>query len=266
MHDDPAEPTGDGAHDPVALARRPQQQSLPQRFYTEVGIEASGDLFAVTLDGRPVRTPAKAPLALPGLALAEAVAAEWAAQDAFIDPRRMPLTRLANVAIDGVAQEGAAVAAEIARYGASDLLFYRADAPEKLVRAQARAWDPVLAASEARLGARFVCGEGIVFVEQPAKATAAVNAAVEAVRAGRHGHFRLAALHVMTALTGSVLLALAVGAGEIGLAEAWAAAHVDEDYQMDLWGRDAEAMARRAQRFEEMATAVQVWELCGAAG
>jgi len=264
MHDDPMRESAESATDPFALARRDLQKSLPRRFYKSVGIEAKDGEFALILDGRPVKTPAKAPLALPTRSLAEAVAAEWSAQVEIIDPTRMPLTRLVNVALDGVAAELAGVAAEIAKYGESDLLCYRAEGPEKLVRAQAEAWDPILAASESRLNARFICSAGIVFVEQPLATRDAVRRAVEAVGAGPSGHFRLAALHVTTALSGSVLLALALAAGEMKLAEVWSAAHVDEDFQMRLWGQDQEAMARRASRFEEMAAAELLWRLTGA--
>ncbi|MGP0058123.1 MAG: ATP12 family chaperone protein [Beijerinckiaceae bacterium] len=261
MHDDPTKLGQSSPNDPVALARRDLTKPLPRRFYKAVGVEARGDQFILALDGRPVRTPAKTNLALPTRALAEAVAAEWRVQVEFIDPSTMPLTRLVNVALDGVAREPNAIVAEIAKYGNSDLLCYRADGPEKLLKAQAEAWDPILAASEARLGARFVCGEGIVFVEQPARTKEAVHAALAAVQAQPFGHFGLAALHVMTALTGSVLIALAIAAGETSVETAWAAAHVDENFQMDLWGEDPEAMAKRARRFEEMAAAALLWRL-----
>jgi chaperone required for assembly of F1-ATPase len=259
MRDDLTKLGQSSPNDPVALARRDLTKPLPRRFYKAVGIEARGDRFIPTLDGRPVRTPAKANLALPSCALAEAVAAEWRAQAELIDPSTMPLTRLVNVALDGVAREPGAIVAAIGKYGDSDLLCYRAEGPERLVKAQADAWDPILTASEARLGARFVCGEGIVFVEQPARTKQVVHAALEAVQAQPFGHFGLAALHVMTALTGSVLIALAIAAGETSVAEAWAAAHVDEDFQIGLWGEDPEASTRRARRFEDMAAAALLW-------
>ncbi|MGO9004841.1 MAG: ATP12 family chaperone protein [Beijerinckiaceae bacterium] len=261
MRDDSAKHGQASPSDPVALARRNLAKSLPRRFYKSVGVEARGNQFIVTLDERPAKTPAKATLALPTRAPAEAVAAEWRAQVELIDPTTMPLTRLVNVALDGVAREPVAIVAAISKYGDSDLLCYRAVGPEKLVKAQADAWDPILAASEARLDARFLCGQGIVFVEQPARTKEAVRAAVRAVQAQAFGHFGLTALHVMTALTGSVLIALAVAAGEMSVTEAWAAAHVDEDFQIGLWGEDPEATARRARRFEEMAAAARLWRL-----
>jgi chaperone required for assembly of F1-ATPase len=263
MPDDLPETTPDTPPDPFALARRDLQKSLPRRIYAAAGVAVQGVEFLVTLDGRPVRTPAKARLAVPTEALAQALAGEWAAQGEIVDPATMPLTRLVNVAIDAVPGEARAVAAEIAKYGASDLLCYRAEEPLALVEAQSKTWDPILAASEARLAARFRRGTGIIFVEQSAEAKAAVAATVAAVAAAHNGHFRLAALHVMTALTGSVLLALAVGAGETDAAEAWAAAHIDEDFQMRLWGEDEQAMARRAVRWQEMAAAALLWRLTG---
>lgn len=245
--------------DPFALARRDLKKALPRRFYKAVAVAVRDGQFVVTLDGRPALTPAKATMLVPRRDLAEALASEWRAQTELLEPATMPLTRLTNVAIDGVAAQAPALVAEIAKYGESDLLFYRADAPEALVAIQAGIWDPILAASEARLAARFALGRGIIFVEQSAEAKAAVLAAVDAVREADFGHFRLAALHVMTALTGSVLLALALGAGEVDLAQAWAAAHVDEDFQIRLWGEDEEAMARRQRRFEEIEAATRLW-------
>jgi chaperone required for assembly of F1-ATPase len=246
--------------DPVALARR-DLKSLPRRFYQEVAVAQQGDGFAILLDQRPARTPAKAVLLLPSHALAEAVAEEWKSQGDVIDPKSMPLTRLANVAIDGIAHTSDPVIAEIAKYGESDLICYRAEGPDKLVKAEDDAWNPILAASEARIGARFLLVAGITFAQQPERTIEAVHSAVTLAAAGPAGHFRLAALHVMTALTGSVLVALAIGAGETSLDEAWAAAHVDEDFQISLWGEDQQAKARRAQRFEEMRAAVLLWNL-----
>jgi chaperone required for assembly of F1-ATPase len=261
MRDDPAKQSQSSPIDPAALARRDQIKPLPRRTYKSVAVEPQADGFVLTLDSRPAQTPAKHTLALPTRALAEAVAAEWAAQADVIDPTTMPLTRLVNVALDGIAREPAVIVAEIAKYGNSDLLCYRANGPDSLVKAQAALWDPLLAASEARLDARFLCSEGIVYIDQPPRTKQAVHVAVEAVQAQTCGHFRLAALHVMTALTGSVLIALAVAGGETSLEAAWAAAHVDEDYQIGLWGEDTEAMTRRAHRFGEMATAALLWRL-----
>lgn len=185
--------------------------------------------------------------------------AEWQAQTAVIDPATMPLTRLANTAIDGVSPVIPAVQEDIARYAASDLVCYRAGSPEGLVAAQNAAWDPVIAWSRATLGARFVLSGGVMFVEQPPESVARVRARVE----NESSPFRLAALHVMTTLTGSVLVALMHGDGSLGLDEAWAAAHADELFQESRWGTDLDATARRAARFAEFAAASRLWDLSG---
>jgi chaperone required for assembly of F1-ATPase len=240
--------------DPTEAARRSVRPRLRKRFYerAHVGEEAGEGGFPVLLDGKPVRTPARRLLAAPARALAEALAAEWDAQHDDIDPARMPLTRLANAVIDAVVDAPAAVADEVAEFLACDLLFYRADAPVGLVERQARRWDPVLAWARDDLGARFVTVEGVVFAEQPAEAVAAARAHVP------HEPWRLAAVSSITTLTGSGLLALAMNAGALDTEAAWAAAHVDEDWQMEQWGRDDIALARRAFRYAEFAAAAVV--------
>jgi chaperone required for assembly of F1-ATPase len=247
--------------DPIALARRDRQKALPQRFYKEAGIAPFGAGFALTLDGRVAKTPAKSDLLLPNAALAEALAAEWRAQGETIDFAAMPLTRLAFTAIDGVARDPAAVIDAIAKYAETDLVCYRAAEPAALAGAQAAAWDPILDFAAVQLGARFFCAEGLVFVAQPAEARAAVRARIAAIGADAAAPFLLAALSVMTALTGSVLIALALAEGALGLEQAWAAAHVDEDFQIQRWGADDEATARRRQRFADMAAAETLWRL-----
>ena len=227
--------------------------ALPKRFYTTAEAVERDGLWTVALDGKVTRTPGRAPLAFADRALADEVAAEWAAQGETIDPATMPLTRLANAAIDGVAGEREAVAAEIVKFAGSDLVCYRADAPERLVARQSAQWDPVLAFARDELGARFVLAEGVMFVEQSAEALEAVDRAVP-----RDDPFVLAALNVMTTLTGSALIALAVHRGALSLDEAWAAAHVDEDWNVELWGADAEALARRAARRRDMDAAVRM--------
>ncbi|MFC3694253.1 ATP12 family chaperone protein [Chenggangzhangella methanolivorans] len=215
--------------------------------------------FVIALDGRPARTPARAPLALPTLALGAAVAAEWERQSETIDPSTMPLTRIANVAIDGVAREREAVAAEIVKYAGSDLVCYRAERPERLVAKQSAHWDPVLAFARDGLGARFVLAEGVMFVGQPGAALEAVDRALP-----RHDVFALTALSVLTTLTGSALIALALQRGALDLAAAWAAANVDEDWNEELWGYDSEAAARKANRETEMRAAVETMALARA--
>lgn len=229
----------------------------PKRFYKEAAATPGPDGFVLTLDGRPARTPGKAPLALPAQALGDAVAAEWAAQGETIDPASMPLTRIANSAIDGVAREMEAVRAELLRYAGSDLVMYRADGPEGLVQAQADAWDPVLTWAHEAFGARFVLSQGVTFVEQPETSLARIGAVLER----ETSPFRLAALHVMTTLSGSVLLALMQAAGAIDAASAWRAAHADEIFQESRWGIDAEAAERRVRRETEFQAAARLLEL-----
>jgi len=239
--------------DPVEAARRAVRPQLRKRFYKRVDVAAEGASgFAVTLDGRPVRTPARNPLAAPVHSLAQGIADEWNAQAEFIDPSTMPLTRLANTIVDGVATMSPEVRAEIAKYLGDDLLFYRADAPDGLIARQAAAWDPILDWARDTLGTRFVVSQGVMHVGQPESALAAAAAAIS------DDAWRLGALHAVTTLTGSALIALALLHGQISVDEAWAAAHIDEDWNMDFWGRDALAMERRAFRFKEMQAAARV--------
>ena len=240
---------------PMKAAQQTMRAPLPKRFYETAGVEERDGGFALVLDGRPARTPAANPLAAPTRALAEAIAGEWQAQGPEIDPRRMPLTRIANSAIDGVASQREAVVDGIVHYAGSDLVCYRAGEPERLAAAQGAAWDPVLAWAREALGARFLLSEGVMHVEQPETARAAVRARVERVASP----FALAALHIMTTLTGSVLIALAQVEGALSVEQAWAAAHVDEHFQESVWGEDAEAMARRSAREADFRAASRVY-------
>ena len=230
--------------------------SLPKRFYTSVAVEDRGGGFALLLDGKPVRTPGKAELLLPSRALAEAVAGEWRGQGERIDPATMPLTRLANSAIDGVSGHEHAVIDDILAYAGSDLLCYRADGPPGLIEAQERHWDPVIAWAKSALRAPFVLAEGVVHLAQP---QSSIDRLKEAL-IGRD-KFGLAALHVLTALSGSALLALAVALGQMSPEEAWEAAHVDEDWQTSKWGEDADAAARRKARRCDFAAAARLLSL-----
>jgi chaperone required for assembly of F1-ATPase len=230
--------------------------ALPKRFYQRVDVAGRDGGFALLLDEKPVRTPGKKPLLLPSRALAEAVAEEWAAQKERIDPATMPLTKLANSAIDGVPGRESDVIGDILNYAGSDLLCYRAEGPRGLIEAQQAHWDPVLAWAKSALGAPFVLAEGIVHVAQPQASLDRLREALEA-----HDPFGLAALHVMTGLTGSALLALAVALGRMTPEEAWKAAHVDEDWQIAQWGEDAEAASRRATRRREFTAAARALAL-----
>lgn len=240
---------------------RADAKPLPKRFYTTAACEivtgADGRAaFRILLDGRPLRTPAKAELQLPAQALADAVAAEWQSQGAHIDPATMPLTRLANTTIDGVALRRAEVEAEIARYAMNDLVYYRADQPDALVQLQARAWDPVLDWARRSFGVTLATGAGIGHIAQPKDLEKAVLAALAPRQA-----IELSALHVITTLTGSALMALAHAHGALSAADAWAAAHVDEDFQISQWGWDAEAEARRKAREADFAASARVLAL-----
>jgi chaperone required for assembly of F1-ATPase len=242
--------------DPVEAVRRSARSQLRRRFYKSAHVDDMREGgFAIRLDGRAVRTPARRVLEAPARALADALAAEWNAQEELIDPLNMPLTRLANSIIDGVVDAPAAVAAEIEKYLGSDLVVYRAPGPQGRVARQALAWDPILAWARETLGARFVLAEGISFVARPAAAVAAARAAIP------RDPWRLGALNAVTTLTGSALIALAVAAGRLSAEEAWAAAHVDEDWNMDFWGRDELALERRAFHFAEMKAAAMVLDL-----
>jgi len=238
--------------DPVEAVRRGTRPALRRRFYETVTTAPESGGYALRLDDKPVRTPARRVLAAPALPLAEAIAAEWQAQKDVIDPAQMPLTRLANAIIDGVADAAGPVADEIAKYLASDLVFYRAGSPQGLVERQARHWDPILAWAHHTLGADFKLGEGVVHVAQPQAALAAACAAIPGEP------WRLGALHAATTLTGSALIALALARGALSADAAWQAAHVDEDWNMAQWGRDAVAMARRDSRFAEFQAAAKV--------
>jgi len=240
--------------DPTESARRNMRPQLRKRFYQRAHVGDAAP-FAVLLDNRPVRTPAGNALALPSRALGEAVAAEWDAQQERIDPAVMPLTRLVNAIIDGVATAPAPVADEVAKYLGSDLLCYRADTPAGLVARQAQHWDPILDWAREALGARFVLAEGVMFAAQPDHAIAAASAAIPS------DPWRLGAVNVITTLTGSALIALALAQGRLSVDDAWAAAHVDEDWNMSQWGRDELALDRRATRFAEMQAAGTVLRL-----
>jgi chaperone required for assembly of F1-ATPase len=246
--------------DPMAAARRTMRSPLRSRFYREVQVsEREG--FAVLLDGRPVRTPARRPLAAPVRPLAERIAAEWASQRDSIDPAGMPLTRLAHAIIDRVAVAPQPIRAEIVKYLSSDMLLYRASGPATLLARQAEHWDPLLEWAREAFGARFVTTAGVGHVAQPDAAVAAVATAIPGGNGKAGDLWRLGALSVVTTLTGSALLALALAAGRLAVEDAWAAAHLDEDWNMECWGRDEIALRRREYHFGEMCAAATVLAL-----
>lgn len=241
--------------DPVRRAQIQMKRPLPKRFYESVGIEAREDGFSITLDGKPVKTPAKNLLTLPTREAAELVVAEWAGQGEHIDPATMPITKLANTAIDAVTNSLDAVFDEIVRFAGSDLLCYRADGPKELIDRQATRWDPALSWIATAHGARFYLVEGVMHQEQPAEAIAAYARALDRYR----DPFQISALNVVTTLTGSAVLALAFAEGAFDLDEVWSLAHLDEDWTIEHWGADAEAEARRDARYGEFASAASLF-------
>lgn len=247
--------------DPVRRVRDQMRRQLPKRFYTAVSLEPEADGFSVRLDGKPVRTPGKALLSLPCEAAARLVADEFSAQGEEIDPFAMPALRLANTAIDAVGTGTQNVIDSIVGFAASDLLCYRADAPRELAEIQTQLWNPPVEWALATLGARFVLAEGIIHIVQPKEALEAVELYLKR----REEPFRLTALHVMTTLTNSALLALAVEAGEMTAREAWRAAHVDDAWNASQWGEDEEATERREARWRDMAAAEAFIEALGQA-
>jgi chaperone required for assembly of F1-ATPase len=242
---------------PIEAVRRGMRAALRSRFYGKAAAAAAGQAenaqaYVVQLDGKTVHTPARRLLAAPSQALGEAMAAEWEAQRDVINPSKMPLTRLANAIIDGVADKPEPVADEIEKYLASDLLFYRADRPPELIERQAHLWDPVLAWARQTLGADFKLGQGVVHIAQSETALAAARAAIP------RNPWRLGAAHAVTTLTGSALIALALAHGFLSAEDAWAAANVDEDWNLEEWGRDELVLERRESRFAEFKAAVMV--------
>jgi len=224
-----------------------------KRFYRTA---EAGEGNRILLDGRPVRTPSGAALALPNVRLAEAVADEWSAQGETIDPRSMPLTGLANAAIDRVAPDPAAFAKGLAAYGEGDLLHYRADGPAPLAARQADHWDPILAWAQQRYDVVFEIAIGVIHMPQPPETVARLAAAV----AGRDP-FALAGLSPLVTISGSLLIGLALAEGAVGLDAAWAAATLDERWQAEHWGEDAEAAAALAGRRADFAAAARFLSL-----
>ena len=227
-----------------------------KRFYKDVAV-ISGDAGPeIQLDGRPVRTPARAALALPTARLAEAVAEEWRRQGDTVDPRSMPFTGLANGAIDQIAPNRESFAAGIANYGTSDLLCYRAEGPAELVDREAAAWDPLLDWARRRYDVTFRVTQGIIPVDQPPETLERLDAAVRAF-----DPFPLAGLSTLVTLSGSLVCGLAIVEGGHDADAIWTASEIDEAWEVEQWGEDAEAAARSARRREEFAMARRFCEL-----
>ena len=212
-----------------------------KRFWKEATVSSVDHGFTVTLDGRGIKTPAKTPLVVPTRALADAIAAEWDAQVDKVDPLTMPVTRGANAALDKVAIQKAEVAEMLAAYGDSDLLCYRAAGPVELIALQTQAWDPLLDWAAQDLGAVLQTREGVMHIGQDQKALDTLTGCVTQM-----DHFQLAAFHDLVAMSGSLILALAVTRGRLDAADAWQISRVDEDWQITQWGADDEAQALAA--------------------
>lgn len=249
------EAAGQSALDPQAAARRSARAPQRKRFYRKVDVADAEDGCRVTLDGRPIRAPSGRIVTVPSREFAQAISAEWQAQQESIDPLTMPMTRFANSVVESVVDRVELVADDIAKYLGSDLLLYRASHPEALVARESQHWDPVLAWAANTLGAHFSLAEGIVHVRQP-------TTAIEAARAALPDNpWSIAALHVVTTLTGSGLLALALHHGALDADQVWAAAHVDEDFNTERWGMDAEAARRRAAHAVDFYAAARILKL-----
>jgi len=215
-----------------------------KRFYKDVSITQTPAGYGIALDGRTVKTPAKKTLEVPKKALANAMAGEWKAQSEKILPETMPLNRLANTAIDRTAERFDEVLREALNFALHDLLCYRAEGPGELMKAEAKAWDPYLTWAEGTYSVHFHKTVGLASIDQPPETLKTLKKALQGMDA-----FRLTGLHNATTLTGSLVLALALEAGFKPEGKIWAAAHVDEDYQISKWGEDAEAKKVRAEKW-----------------
>lgn len=227
-----------------------------KRFWKTVDVVVADGGWQIQLDGRVVKTPAKAHLTVPTQALAQAVAQEWDAQEGEIDPETMPLTRAVNSAVDKVIPQRAGVIDMLAAYGGTDLLCYRAEAPAALAARQAEAWDPLLDWAQDKFGARLVRAQGVMPVAQSPEALTALAAPLHAADA-----FALTALHDLITLPGSLIIGLAVAEGHISPQEAWDASRIDAAWQIEHWGEDSEAAALDAHRKAQFETAVRLLNL-----
>ena len=227
-----------------------------RRFYKDATAVARDGGFGVLLDGKPLRTPARHAMTLPTLALAEAIAAEWRAQEGGIRPLTMPLMRLAATAIDRIRGDRDRVVDEVAAYAGTDLLSYRAEGPPELVARQDREWQPLLDWLHRRYDVHLQVTRCVLAVPQPQAALDRLRTVIAA-----RDDFALAALHALATTSGSLVIALAVAEGEIDAAVGFRASHLDELYQAALWGEDAEAAGRRKALAEDMESAARFLEL-----
>lgn len=242
--------------DGYGRAQAHAKQQLPKRFYKEVGTKPVDGGYAVTLDGKSPRTPGMKVVIAPLLPIAEAMATEWAAQGELIDPQTMPMVRLVNSAVEAGAESMPALRAEIVKYAGNDLLLYRAETPQSLVRKQEEIWDAILVKLARHFGVTFQPTIGIVHQDQPGATLKKLAAALEA-----EPLFALTALNAITSITGSGLLTLALRHGLADAEEVWAAAHLDEDHNIAFWGEVEEITVRRGKRRLEFDAAVQLLKM-----
>ncbi len=242
---------GKGSETRVPEIKDSLRAPLPKRFYKSAATAERDGGFAVTLDGRSVKTPGrKRELVVPDAALAETIAEEWNRQGEHIDPATMPLTRLVNSAIEAVSERMTEVRDDIVAFAGSDLLCYRAETPAALVARQKAAWDPVLAWAKQTLAADFKVQHGLMPIDQPVEATQAIAETLTDLDA-----LCLSAVHILTTITGSAILAVAYLKGRLTADEVWAAATIDEMWQREQWGQDDEAQAHTAKRLAEFTAA-----------
>ena len=230
-----------------------------KRFYKSVDLVEMESGWTVALDGKPIKTPAKRPFAAPTIAMAEAAAAEWDGQGEEINPAAMPITKAVNTALDRTAPEYDAVADMVSEYGGSDLICYRAEAPDGLIARQAKAWDPLIDWAASRHNARLITTTGVMHTLQPEEGQKALRSAVRS-----YDPFELTGLYDLVALSGSLIIGLSVAEGCLSAADGWAASRVDHIWQEDQWGVDDEAAAQAAYKAEEFAQAFRLIELARA--
>lgn len=241
--------------DGYGRAQRQLKENLPRRFYKEVGVGTVGDGFAVTLDGKTPRTPGQKPVVVPHRAIAETMAAEWAAQPELIDPETMPTVRLVNSAVEAGDERVPALRAEVVKYAANDLLLYRADSPQSLVDEQEKHWDAALVKLARYFGIAFQPTVGIIHQPQPKPTLDRLTAAVADL-----GLIESVAMVSLVGITGSGLLVIAHRERLLTPDEVWAAAHVDEDHNIRLWGAVDEATTRRDKKRIDYEAALKVLE------
>ena len=250
---------GDEARNPVKLAQFAMRTPLPEKFYKHADFASEGDRYHLLLDGRKARTPSKNYLAVKTGEAASLLAAEWNAQERVINPAEMHVTRIINAAIDHVTDKMADVSAEIVKYAGSDLICYRAGEPDKLVERQRAVWDPVVDWMRDQFGIRLNLAEGVIFVAQSPQTIGSIHSVITSY----DDPVALSALHVLTTLSGSVALALAVAKGHMSATDAYDASELEADFTAEVWGVDEEALYRRQRRKSEFDSAARLLRSIG---